>query len=205
MVDVLVTVAVMASTPFVQTPAQLAADAPVMGSIWTPGAVLAAALCFGVRGGLAAAMVASVTLLAVQARPETESGDILLIVLVGLTVGFAATVLRRQAERVQRAVAVEAAALERERLARAVHDGVLQVLGYVRRRGGELGGDAGELGRMAGEQEFALRTLLTDGPAVVDAAGRRDLAAALRRLGSGRGPGPGVGRSRLPISSSRSG
>ncbi|HVH23383.1 MAG TPA: DUF5931 domain-containing protein [Pseudonocardia sp.] len=185
-VDVLVTVAVMASTPFVQTPAQLAADAPVMGSIWTPGAVLAAALCFGVRGGLAAAMVASVTLLAVQARPETESGDILLIVLVGLTVGFAATVLRRQAERVQRAVAVEAAALERERLARAVHDGVLQVLGYVRRRGGELGGDAGELGRMAGEQEFALRTLLTDGPAVVDAAGRRDLAAALRRLGSGR-------------------
>ena len=50
-VDVLVTVAVMASTPFVQTPAQLAADAPVMGSIWTPGAVLAAALCFGVRGG----------------------------------------------------------------------------------------------------------------------------------------------------------
>ena len=42
----------MATTPFVQTPAQLAADAPVMGSIWTPGAVLACALCFGVRGGL---------------------------------------------------------------------------------------------------------------------------------------------------------
>ena len=49
----------MASTPFVQTPAQLAADAPVMGSIWTPGAVLACALCFGVRGGLAAALVVS--------------------------------------------------------------------------------------------------------------------------------------------------
>jgi signal transduction histidine kinase len=184
--DVVVTVAVMASTPLVQTPAQLAADAPVMGSIWTPGAVLAGALCFGVRGGLVAASVVSVTLLAVQARPETELGDILLIVLVGLTVGFAATVLRRQAERVRRAVAVEAAALERERLARAVHDGVLQVLGYVRRRGGELGGYAGELGRMAGEQEFALRALLTDGPAGVDAAGRRDLAAALRRLGSTR-------------------
>ncbi len=47
-----VTVAVMASTPLVQTPAQLAADAPVMGSIWTSGAVLACALAFGIRGGL---------------------------------------------------------------------------------------------------------------------------------------------------------
>ena len=137
--DVAVTVAVMASTPFVQTPAQLAADAPVMGSIWTPGAVLACALCFGVRGGLAAALAVSGTLLAVQARPETELGDIQLIVLVGLTVGFASSVLRRQAERVRGAVAAEAAALERERLARAVHDGVLQVLGLPappRRRAG---------------------------------------------------------------------
>jgi signal transduction histidine kinase len=184
--DVAVTVAVMASTPLVQTAAQLAADAPVMGSIWTPGAVLACALCFGVPGGLAGAVVVSATLLAAQARPQTELGDILLIVLVGLTVGFAATVLRRQAERVRRAVAAEAAAVERERLAREVHDGVLQVLGYLRRRGGELGGDAGELGRLAGEQEFVLRALLTSGPAAVDAAGRRDLAAALRTLGSAR-------------------
>ena len=177
----------MATTPLVQTPAQLAADAPVMGSIWTPGAVLACALGFGVRGGLLGrAGRCPATLLAVQARPETELGDIQLIVLVGLTVGFAATVLRRQAERVRRAVAAEAAALERERLARAVHDGVLQVLGFLRRRGGELGGDAGELGRLAGEQEFALRTLLTTGPAAVDAPGRRDLAAALRTLGSAR-------------------
>jgi signal transduction histidine kinase len=184
--DVAVTVAVMASTPFVQTPAQLAADVPVMGSIWTPGAVIACALGFGVPGGLVGATVVSVTLLAVQARPETELGDIQLIVLLGLTVGFAATVLRRSAERLRAAVAAEAAALERERLARAVHDGVLQVLGFLRRRGAELGGDAGELGRLAGEQEFALRTLLTTGPAAVDAAGRRDLAAALRTFSSAR-------------------
>jgi len=180
--DVAVTLAVLASTPIVQTPAQLAADAPVMGSIWVPGAVLACALGFGVRGGLLAALVVAATLLAVQARPQNELGDIQLIVLVALTVGFAATVLRRQAAALRRAVAAEAAALERERLARAVHDGVLQVLGYLRRRGGELGGDAGELGRLAGEQEFALRTLLTTGPATADAQGRRDLVAALRTL-----------------------
>jgi signal transduction histidine kinase len=95
-------------------------------------------------------------------------------------------VLRRSAERVRRAVASEATMAERERLARAVHDGVLQVLGFVRRRGAELGGPAGELGVLAGEQEFALRTLLTTGSAPVDGNGRRDLAAALRVLGSAR-------------------
>lgn len=182
--DVLVTVGVMASTPLVQTPAQLAADAPVMGSIWVPGAAFSCALAFGVRGGLAGAAALSAALLAFQARAENELGDIQLIVLVALTVGYAATVLQRSAERLRRSAAAEAAAAERERLARAVHDGVLQVLGYVRRRGAEPGVDAGELGRLAGEQESALRTLLTTGPAPVDGDGRRDLAAALRMLGS---------------------
>jgi signal transduction histidine kinase len=182
--DVVVTVAVMATTPIVQTPAQLAGDAPVMGSIWTPCAVLACALAYGVRGGLAGAVAVSAALLAFQAHWRDELSDIQLIVLVGLVIGFASTVLRRSAERLRLAIASEAGMAERERLARAVHDGVLQVLGYVRRRGAELGGAAGELGVLAGKQEFALRTLLTTGAAPVDANGRRDLAAALRMLGS---------------------
>jgi signal transduction histidine kinase len=184
--DLAVTVAVMATTPIVQTQAQLAADAPVMGSIWTPGAVLACALAYGVRGGTAAAVVVSAALVLVQADTRAELPDIQLLVLVGLTIGFASTVLRRSAERVRLAVASEAAMAERERLARAVHDGVLQVLGYVRRRGAELGGSAGELGSLAGEQEIALRTLLTTGSAGVNGNGHRDLAAALRTLGSAR-------------------
>jgi signal transduction histidine kinase len=194
--DLVVTVGVVATTPLVQTPAQLAADAPVMGSIWTPGAVLACALAFGVRGALLAAAVLAGALVAFQARVENELGDIQLVVLVALTVGFASTVLRRSAERLRRAVAAEAAARERERLARAVHDGVLQVLGLLRRRGAELAGSAapagelgrlaGEMGRLAGEQEVALRTLLTTGSASVDDQGRRDLAAALRTLASPR-------------------
>jgi signal transduction histidine kinase len=184
--DVVVTVAVMATTPLVQTPAQLAADAPVMGSIWTSGAVLACAIAFGVPGGIAGAAAVSAALAVSQARLEAELHDMQLLALAGLTIGFAATVLRRSAERVRRAVASEAAMAERERLARAVHDGVLQVLGYVRRRGTELGGPAGELGVLAGEQEFALRTLLTTGSAPVDERGHRDLAAALRVLASSR-------------------
>ncbi len=184
--DLAVTAGVMATTPLVQSHAQIAANAPVMGSIWTPGAVLACALFFGIRGGLAGAVVISTMLLLISATFRTELGDIELILLVGIVIGFASTVLRRSAERLRRAVAAEAAAQERERLARAVHDGVLQVLGLLRRRGSELGGDAGELGALAGEQEFALRTLLTTGPAPVDGAGRRDLAAALRVAASSR-------------------
>lgn len=184
--DLAVTAGVMATTLLVQSPAQIAGDDPVMGSIWTPGAVLACALFFGVRGGLAGAAVISVMLLLVSATFRTELGDIELIVLVGVVVGFASTVLRRSAERLRRAVAAEAAAHERERLARAVHDGVLQVLGLLRRRGAEVGGEAGKLGALAGEQEYALRTLLTTGPAPVDVDGRRDLAASLRVLASAR-------------------
>jgi signal transduction histidine kinase len=184
--DVVVTVAVMAATPLVQTPAQLAADAPVMGSIWTSGAVLACAIAFGVPGGVLGAAAVSAALVGFQAELAAELPDMQLLALAGLTIGFASTVLRRSAERVRRAVASEAAMAERERLARAVHDGVLQVLGYVRRRGAELGGSAGELGTLAGEQEVALRTLLTTGSAPVDGNGRRDLAAALRVLASAR-------------------
>lgn len=184
--DLAVTAGVMATTPLVQSHVQIAANAPVMGSIWTPGAVLACALFFGIRGGLAGAVVISVMLLLISATFRTELGDIELILLVGIVIGFASTVLRRSAERLRRAVAAEAAAHERERLARAVHDGVLQVLGLLHRRGAELGGDAGELGALAGEQEFALRTLLTTGPAPVDGHGRRDLAAALRVAASTR-------------------
>ncbi len=184
--DLGVTVAVVATTPLVQSQAQIAADAPVMGSIWTPGAAVACALAFGVRGGLVGGVVLAVADLAVSAQMATELNDIELILLVSLTVGFASTVVRRSAERTRRAIASEAAMRERERLARAVHDGVLQVLGYLRRRGAELGGPAGELGGLAGEQEYALRALLTTGQAPVDAAGLRDLAAALRVLGTSR-------------------
>lgn len=182
--DLVVTVAIIGSTPLVQTPAQLAANAPVMGSIWTPGAVLACALAFGLGGGLAAAAALSGVLLAVSERLVNELYDIQLVFLVTLSIGFASTVLRRQADRLRVAIGSEAAMAERERLARAVHDGVLQVLGYVHRRGAVLGGEAGRLGALAGEQEIALRTLLVTGPAPVDGHGRRDLAAAIRMLGS---------------------
>ncbi|WP_345377743.1 MacS family sensor histidine kinase [Pseudonocardia yuanmonensis] len=185
--DLVVSAGIMLTTPLIVTDAQLDASAPGMGSIWTSGAVLACAVAYRIPGGVAAAAVISAALVVAKARATlTELNDIQILMLAGLTVGFASLVLRRAAERVRRAVAEEAAAAERERLARAVHDGVLQVLAHVGRRGAELGGAAAKLGALAGEQEVALRTLLTSGNAQVDAEGRRDLAATLRALASGR-------------------
>jgi signal transduction histidine kinase len=60
---------------------------------------------------------------------------------------------------------------------------VLQVLGLVQRRGAELGGDAAALGRLAGEQEVVLRTLIREQDQVASAvAGTTDLASALVHL-----------------------
>jgi signal transduction histidine kinase len=68
----------------------------------------------------------------------------------------------RAEERASRAARREAAVAERERLARSIHDSVLQVLTLVSSRGRAIGGEAAELGRLAAEQEVALRALVCD-------------------------------------------
>ena len=50
---------------------------------------------------------------------------------------------------------------ERDRLSRQVHDGAIQVLALVSRRGREIGGETAELAELAGEQERALRRLVS--------------------------------------------
>ena len=79
-----------------------------------------------------------------------------------------------------------AQAEERERLAREVHDGVLQVLALISRRGKEIGGDTAELADLASVQERRLRALIADGSVVATpttvGSSETDLAAALRTL-----------------------
>jgi len=82
-----------------------------------------------------------------------------------------------------RALAVEAAAAERERLSREIHDDVLQVLALVGRRGREAGGEAAEIGRLAAEQEQALRAMVGTPPAAVDGSAV-DLRALLASYSS---------------------
>jgi signal transduction histidine kinase len=88
---------------------------------------------------------------------------------------------RKHAEQIRR----ESAAAERDRLGRSIHDGVLQVLALVQREGQDLGGHAGELAALAGQQEVALRSLLaseasTVGKASAAADGKSTAAADLR-------------------------
>ena len=99
--------------------------------------------------------------------------------MAGVAVGFASVAMRRSALRLQEAIATEAAAAERERLARDIHDGVLQVLALMRRRGPQLGDP--ELVRAAAEQEVSLRRLITRGPVGLDGPADEpvDLGAAL--------------------------
>ena len=103
----------------------------------------------------------------------------------GPIVGYMCASLQQMAVERDAAQRAAAAAEERTRLARAVHDGVLQVLSLVQRRAGEAGGDLAELGRLAGEQERSLRSLIRQQDTVTAPAGSTvDLAGALERLGT---------------------
>ncbi|TDC78084.1 ATP-binding protein, partial [Actinomadura sp. 7K507] len=126
----------------------------------------------GRRLGVTAALVLAAANLVVHAFAGTAGGTgstafngIVLLFLAGLVVGHVVRLAREAEARLARAVELESATRERERLARRIHDSVLQVLSMVRRRGGELGGEAAELGRLAGEQEAALRSLIGTAPA----------------------------------------
>lgn len=156
---------------------------------WIVGALLAWAVRYGWRGGtVAAALLGAVDLLSRAEVAQKDWGNVFLMLLGGSMVGFLCESLKEMSAARDLAQREAAASAERARLARVVHDGVLQVLALVQRRGGELGGDAAELGRLAGEQEQALRTLIRSQDAVASTVGRppttADLAAGLNALGS---------------------
>ena len=153
-------------------------------AFWVMGALMAWAIHWRWLGGLAAGVGITVSDLSIREHvTQANYGNAFLLLVGGPIVGFMVESLQRMAAERDRAQRESAAAAERARLARAVHDGVLQVLGLVQRRGAELGGDAAELGRLAGQQEVALRTLIREQDQVASgAAGHTDLAAALVHL-----------------------
>ncbi len=163
--DLAVTVGLLLSTAALQYPDASAHGAlPVTGT-WMAGPVLACAIRYGRRAGTITALIVACCDFAVQpgaAFSAALNGAVLLL-LAGVIVGHVARLAAEvEAER-QHAIEVEAASRERERLARDIHDSVLQVLALVQRRGAEAGGAAAELGRLAGQQEAALRVLVGGG------------------------------------------
>ncbi|WP_327291546.1 MacS family sensor histidine kinase [Streptomyces sp. NBC_01198] len=180
-------------TAVVDTRARIDSGAFTLPSIWTAGSVLA----FAIKGGWRWAAVAS-TLVAVADLVERGSpgGDtlhnVLLVWVASIGIGYVVEVARISERTLARALQIEAATRERDRLARDIHDGVLQVLAMVQRRGNQAGGEAAELGRMAGEQEAALRTLISGAPMPAPRAesgappGPHDLRVLLAPYASGR-------------------
>ncbi|HLR86059.1 MAG TPA: DUF5931 domain-containing protein [Nocardioidaceae bacterium] len=184
--DLAVTLVLLRSTPFIATDAMMEEHVSTLTSYWVSVAVLAWAVHWGVVGGVVASLAVSVA--DVSMRPVVTAstvGNVFLLVLAGLTIGYVAGALRTSARERESAERRAAAAGERERLARAVHDGVLQVLALVQRRGTDADGDLAELGRLAGEQEHALRGLIqTSTGGASPPAERTDLVAAMGRLAS---------------------
>ncbi|MET7284964.1 DUF5931 domain-containing protein [Streptomyces sp. NPDC005573] len=151
-------------TPLVDSHERIAGDGPTLPSIWTAGSVLAFALKGGWRwAALASTPVAAANLIERGAPTRDTVHNVVLVWVAALAIGYVVEVARASERTLARALEIEAATRERERLARDIHDGVLQVLAMVQRRGAVVGGEAAELGRLAGEQEVALRTLVSGG------------------------------------------
>ncbi|MEU1591365.1 DUF5931 domain-containing protein [Streptomyces sp. NPDC005708] len=151
-------------TPLAATHERIVSGGPTLPSIWTAGSVLAYAIKGGWRwAGLASTPVAAANLIERGAPARDTVHNVVLVWVASIGIGYVVEVARASERTLARALEIEAATRERERLARDIHDGVLQVLAMVQRRGSALGGEAAELGRLAGEQEVALRTLVSTG------------------------------------------
>ncbi|WP_323098674.1 MacS family sensor histidine kinase [Intrasporangium sp. YIM S08009] len=174
------------ATRLVDTPEVITAGAKTLPSIWPSAAVVGFAILRGWRGGVAAAclVAASSFVEVVQPTANTVSNSIFGLLLGGC-IGYCVDLARDSHSALAEAMRLDAARAERDRLARTVHDGVLQTLSFIHRRATDLGGESATLGAMAGEQERILRTLVSQtdlsevGRAV---SGDADLRTLLRHV-----------------------
>lgn len=180
--DLGVAVLTIALTPLVKG----AGPSATLPGFYVMCAVIAWAVVWRWQGGLVAAVVVSVTDVSIRLEfTQQNYGNIFLLVIGGAVIGFLSALLQDTAAQRDAAERAAAAAAERQRLSRVVHDGVLQVLALVQRRGPELGPDGVELGRLAGEQESRLRGLVQQGSReLVAPLGERDLVELLGELES---------------------
>ena len=185
-VDLVVCCGLMGLSRWALTPEQLAGDVPLLPTVWVTAVVAFGAIRAGMVGGAVFGLVVALSNFAVRGYVDIDLvRDMVLLVGIGFVLGLAATTSRQSAERLAAAERIEAATAERERLARGIHDSVLQVLARVRKRGREVGGEAAELGELAGRQEVALRALVSAAP-LESSSGEVDLRGFLQVLATER-------------------
>lgn len=189
--DMVLTAAAVLSTAILQTPYAIRIGAMPVTATWLAGPALTWAVVGGVRAGAAAAVLLGgcTVLLRLGHRPafayqSTALDGPVILLMAAMLVGYISTLMTRAEHALQRATEIEASSRERERLARTIHDSVLQVLAMVQRRGAEAGGEAAEIGRLAGEQEAALRALVSGDGSASPRSGQHDLSARLTREAS---------------------
>lgn len=187
--DLVVGCGLMFSSRLVFTHTQLAGQAPIplLTTVWVSGVVAVGAIRTGPIGGAVFGAVLAVFNFTTHGYVDVDlSRDAVLLIVTGLVIGMASVTARRSGEQLAHALRSEAATAERERLARSIHDSVLQVLARVQRRGAELGGEAAELARLAGEQEVALRALVAAAPPESTPDGDVDVRALLQIMATPR-------------------
>ena len=171
--DLVVTLAALLSSLAVLRAERIDLGDPTLTVSWAAAPVLAWAVWSGWVGGLLAGAAVGAGAVVEKGEPSQATwNSVVLLLLVGAVVGYVVQLARRAESAYAEAVALQAAAAERERLSRSVHDGVLQALALVSRRGDP------ELAALAAEQESALRRLVS-GRTVALPTGEADLRALL--------------------------
>lgn len=187
--EIAVVVALVLSTELVASDRWIADNQSLPTTLWATNATISAAILFGPVGGMLTGVVVMSLGAVLKGHVSVDLGRNATIVIelaVGLAVGMAAQTARRAHAELERAARLSASVEERERLSRHVHDGVLQVLALVARRGREIGGDTLQLAELAGEQERALRRLVVAGEETAGDGAQADVGALLRRRAADR-------------------
>jgi signal transduction histidine kinase len=189
--EIVVVVALVLSTEFVASEQWALDNQSWPTTLWATNATISAAILWGPIAGMATGVVVMVASTVVKGFINYDLGrnaTIVIEVAVGLAIGMAAQTARRAHAELARAARLAASLEERERLSRQVHDGAMQVLALVSRRGREIGGETAELAELAGEQERALRRLVSSADTEPSAAtgALTDVGALLRRRESDR-------------------
>lgn len=163
--DLGVAVALILSTRLIDTAARINAGASTIPTAWAAAPVLACGVASGPWAGFGAALIIGAADLIEHPTLSTGAtfNGIVLLAIAGSIGGYLLQLGRRAEAEIQNAARRDAAAAERERIARGIHDSVLQVLALISSRGQALGGEAAELGKLAGQQEGALRALFAAG------------------------------------------
>jgi len=160
LVEMVLVSAAILSTRWIDTPAAALEGVTTVPGVFQSVPVIGAALILGWRGGLVVSLIMTAVMILqvgrVDSEPVSNAG---LLMMLGVCLGYGADVARKEQTALRRALAKQAEIAERDRLARTVHEGVLQALAFIHRRGLDLGGEAARLGELAAEQEMQLRAL----------------------------------------------